>query len=172
RTPSPLHEMLHAASENGKNNLTPLQSSRGNEGWTGTRKISPSALGMDKSHRPRQSMRIPAALSNAGFVGACRGMLGLHQHGLFGHSHVPAAVVFSTRIAEKRPIRHAIFRGGVRLRIPALGLGELAALCQALKQVLADVLHPVRLTLLRVAELVNPDRLRHVAPPGRGSTVA
>jgi hypothetical protein len=38
--------------------------------------------------------------------------------------------------------------------------------------VLADVVHSIRLCLLRVAELVNPDRLRHVIPPGSDSTVA
>jgi len=90
------------------------------------------------------------------------GAVWLHQHRLFCHSHVPAAVVFSARIAEERPVRGAIFGGGVRLRIPALSLGEFAALRQDLKQVLADVLHPLSLSLLRVAELVNPDRLRHV----------
>ena len=42
-------------------------------------------------------------------------------------------VVLSTRVAEQRPVRSAVFR---------------------------------------VGELMNPDRLRHVVPPGSGSTVA
>src|SRR5262245_49275654 len=37
---------------------------------------------------------------------------------------------------------------------------------------LADVFHSVRFCLFRVAELVNPDRLRHKVPPGSASTVA
>jgi hypothetical protein len=38
--------------------------------------------------------------------------------------------------------------------------------------VLADVVHSTRLCLFCVGELVNPDRLRHVVPPGSSSTVA
>src|SRR6516165_1216901 len=37
---------------------------------------------------------------------------------------------------------------------------------------LADVVHSIGLCFFRVGELVNPDRLRHVAPPASGSTVA
>ena len=36
----------------------------------------------------------------------------------------------------------------------------------------ADVFHSIRFSLFRVTELVNPDRLRHMVPPGSASTVA
>ena len=81
-------------------------------------------------------------------------------------------VVLSTRITEQRPVRAAIFRAGVLERVPTLYLRKLAGLRQRLKQVLADIVHSLSLRLFRVRQLVNPDRLRHVVPPGSGSTVA
>src|ERR1700721_603267 len=82
------------------------------------------------------------------------------------------SAVLSAGITEKRPVGSAIFGAGVRHSVPALFLRELAPIRQRLKQMLADVLHPIRLCLFRVSELVNPDRLRHVAPPCSGSNVA
>src|SRR5580704_8727167 len=82
------------------------------------------------------------------------------------------SVVLSAGIAEKRPVVGAIFGAGVWHWVPALFLRELAPIRQRLKQMLADVLHATRLCFFRVRELVNPDRLRHVAPPCSGSTVA
>jgi hypothetical protein len=96
----------------------------------------------------------------------------LRQHGLFGHSHVAVVVVLSTRIAEQRPVGGAIFRAGIRERVPTMYLGELASLRQRLKQMLADVVHSIGLGLFRVSEPVNPDRLRHIVPPASSSTVA
>ena len=81
-------------------------------------------------------------------------------------------VVLSARVAKQRPVRGAVFRGGVLERIPTLYLRELASLRQRLKEVLTDIVHSIRLSLFRVGELVNPDRLRHVVPPGLASTVA
>src|SRR6202035_2369028 len=77
-----------------------------------------------------------------------------------------------TRITKQGAVRAAIFRAGVRKRVLALNLRELARLRQPLKQVLADVLHSIRLCLCCAGELVNPDRLRHCAPSASVSTVA
>jgi hypothetical protein len=96
----------------------------------------------------------------------------LDQYGLFRHSHIAIVVVLSTRIAEQRPVSGAIFRAGVRDWVPTLCLRELATLRQPLKQVLTDVAHSIGLSLFRVGQLVNPDRLRHVLLQVSVSTVA
>src|SRR5215470_10166720 len=75
-------------------------------------------------------------------------------------------VVLCTRIAEQRAVGGAIFRAGLLERVPTIFLREVASLCQCLKHMLADVIHPIRLCLLRAGELVNPDRLCDVVPPG------
>src|SRR6267154_6221789 len=77
----------------------------------------------------------------------------LHEHGLFRHSHVSIVVVLSARIAEQCPVGRAIFRAGVLKGVPTLYLGELARLRQRLKQVLADVVHAIRLCLCSAGEL-------------------
>ncbi len=81
-------------------------------------------------------------------------------------------VVPSTRVAEQRAVCSAVFRGRALERIPTCYFRELASLRRRLKQVLTDIVHSIRVSLFRVSELVNPDRLRHVVPPGLPSTVA